>query len=48
MSCPYLLAVGIMISTFGCVNGIILAGARVYYAMARDGLFFREQDIAWQ
>ena len=30
-----------MISTFGCNNGLILAGARVYYAMARDGLFFR-------
>jgi APA family basic amino acid/polyamine antiporter len=30
-----------MISTFGCMNGLILAGARVYYAMARDGLFFR-------
>jgi APA family basic amino acid/polyamine antiporter len=30
-----------MISTFGCTNGLILAGARVYYAMARDGLFFR-------
>ncbi len=30
----------ILISTFGCVNGLILAGARVYYAMARDGLFF--------
>jgi APA family basic amino acid/polyamine antiporter len=30
-----------VISTFGCNNGIILAGARVYYAMARDGLFFR-------
>jgi len=29
-----------MISTFGCVNGLILAGARVYYAMAQDGLFF--------
>ena len=36
-----LMAVGIMISTFGCENGLILAGARVYYAMARDGLFFR-------
>jgi APA family basic amino acid/polyamine antiporter len=36
-----LMAVAIMISTFGCVNGLILAGARVYYAMARDGLFFR-------
>lgn len=35
-----LMAIGIMISTFGCVNGIILAGARVYYAMAQDGLFF--------
>src|SRR6185295_17679150 len=30
-----------MISTFGCNNGLILAGARAYYAMARDGLFFR-------
>jgi basic amino acid/polyamine antiporter, APA family len=30
----------ILISTFGCTNGLILAGARVYYAMARDGLFF--------
>ena len=35
------MAVGIMISTFGCNNGLILAGARAYYAMARDGLFFR-------
>ena len=34
------MAVAILISTFGCVNGIVLAGARVYYAMARDGLFF--------
>jgi len=31
----------IMISTFGCNNGLILAGARAYYAMARDGLFFK-------
>jgi APA family basic amino acid/polyamine antiporter len=37
----YLMAVAIMISTFGCNNGLILAGARVYYAMARDSLFFR-------
>lgn len=37
-----LLALGIMISTFGCVNGMVLAGARVYYAMARDKLFFRK------
>ena len=34
------MALAILISTFGCVNGLILAGARVYYAMARDGLFF--------
>ncbi|MBU6399561.1 MAG: amino acid permease, partial [Verrucomicrobia bacterium] len=36
-----IMAVAIMVSTFGCNNGLILAGARVYYAMARDGLFFR-------
>lgn len=36
-----LMGVAIMISTFGCCNGLILAGARVYYAMAKDGLFFR-------
>ncbi len=36
------MAVAIMVSTFGCMNGMILAGARVYYAMARDGLFFRK------
>lgn len=35
-----LMAVAIMISTFGCNNGLILAGARVYYAMAKDKLFF--------
>jgi APA family basic amino acid/polyamine antiporter len=35
-----LMAVAITISTFGCNNGLILAGARAYYAMARDGLFF--------
>jgi APA family basic amino acid/polyamine antiporter len=38
---PIIMAVAIMISTFGCNNGLILAGARVYYAMARDGLFFK-------
>jgi len=37
----YVIAVMIMISTFGCNNGLILAGARVYYSMAKDGLFFR-------
>jgi len=36
-----IMAVAIMISTFGCNNGLLLAGARAYYAMARDGLFFR-------
>ncbi|MBZ5661300.1 MAG: amino acid permease [Acidobacteriia bacterium] len=36
-----LMAVAIMVSTFGCANGLILAGARVYYAMSHDGLFFR-------
>jgi APA family basic amino acid/polyamine antiporter len=35
-----IMAGAILISTFGCVNGLVLAGARVYYAMARDGLFF--------
>jgi APA family basic amino acid/polyamine antiporter len=35
-----LMAIAIMVSTFGCNNGLILAGARVSYAMARDGLFF--------
>lgn len=37
-----LMAVAILISTFGCNNGLILSGARVYYAMAKDGLFFRK------
>jgi basic amino acid/polyamine antiporter, APA family len=37
----YIMAAAILVSTFGCINGLILAGARVYYAMARDGLFFR-------
>src|SRR5438128_3788883 len=37
-----IMAVAIMISTFGCNNGLILAGARAYYAMARDGLFFKK------
>jgi APA family basic amino acid/polyamine antiporter len=36
-----IMAVMIMISTFGCNNGLILAGARVYYAMAKDSLFFK-------
>jgi APA family basic amino acid/polyamine antiporter len=37
----YVMAAAIMISTFGCNNGLILSGARVYYAMARDNLFFK-------
>ena len=37
-----IMAVLIMVSTFGCNNGLILAGARVYYAMAKDGLFFKK------
>ena len=37
----YMMAIAIMISTFGCNNGLILSGARVYYAMARDNLFFK-------
>jgi len=37
-----IIAIMIMIATFGCNNGLILAGARVYYTMAKDGLFFRK------
>jgi basic amino acid/polyamine antiporter, APA family len=37
-----IIAVLIMISTFGCINGLVLAGARVYYTMAKDGLFFKK------
>ena len=37
-----IIAVMIMISTFGCNNGLILSGARVYYTMAQDGLFFKK------
>src|SRR5216684_2223872 len=40
-----IMAVAIMISTFGCNNGLILSGARVYYAMARDNLFFKTAGI---
>ncbi|MBS1604427.1 MAG: amino acid permease, partial [Bacteroidetes bacterium] len=41
----YVIAVMIMISTFGCNNGLILAGARVYHTMAKDGLFFRQAGV---
>lgn len=40
-----IMALAIMVSTFGCNNGLILAGARAYYAMARDGLFFRRAGV---
>src|SRR5499427_1104018 len=40
-----IMAVAILVSTFGCNNGLILAGARAYYAMARDGLFFRKSGV---
>jgi len=35
------MALAIMISAFGCINGMLMSGARAYFAMARDGLFFR-------
>ncbi len=41
----WLMAAAIMISTFGCNNGLILSGARVYYAMARDDLFFKSAGL---
>ena len=41
-----IMAAAIMISTFGCINGLILSGARVYYAMAKDKLFFRRAGNA--
>ena len=41
-SAAVIMAVFIMISTFGCNNGLIMAGPRVYYAMAKDGLFFKK------
>lgn len=37
-----IIAILIMVSTFGCINGLVLAGARVYYTMANDGLFFKK------
>jgi APA family basic amino acid/polyamine antiporter len=37
-----IMAVMIMVSTFGCNNGLIMAGARLYYAMAKDKLFFKQ------
>jgi APA family basic amino acid/polyamine antiporter len=40
-----IMAIAIMISTFGCANGLVLAGARVYYAMSHDGLFFQRAGV---
>jgi APA family basic amino acid/polyamine antiporter len=40
-----IMAIMIMVSTFGCNNGLILAGARVYYAMAKDNLFFKKVGL---
>ena len=42
---PVLMAVAIMVATFGCVNSLVLAGARGYYAMAKDGLFFAPAGV---
>jgi APA family basic amino acid/polyamine antiporter len=39
------MAIAIMVSTFGCINGLILAGARAYFAMAQDGLFFKSAAV---
>ena len=41
----YVMAALIMVSTFGCNNGLILAGARVYYAMSKDQLFFKQAGV---
>jgi len=40
-----IMAIAIMVSTFGCSNGLVLAGARVYYAMSHDGVFFRSVGV---
>lgn len=40
-----IIAIMIMVSTFGCNNGLIMAGARVYYSMAKDGLFFKKVGV---
>lgn len=42
---PALMAAAIMVSSFGCVNGLILAGARAYYAMAKHRLFFAKAGV---
>jgi APA family basic amino acid/polyamine antiporter len=40
-----IIALLIMVATFGCINGLVLAGARVYYTMAKDGLFFAKAGV---
>ena len=42
---PQVMAAAIIVSTFGCVNALVLAGPRVYFAMANDGLFFRQAGV---
>jgi len=42
---PVLIAVAIMIAAFGCMNALILSGARAYYAMSLDGLFFKNASV---
>jgi APA family basic amino acid/polyamine antiporter len=42
---PTLIAIAIMVSAFGCMNGMILSGARAYYAMSLDGLFFKKASV---
>ncbi len=43
-SAIYMMAALIMVSTFGCNNGLVLAGARLFYAMSKDGLFFKKAE----
>lgn len=40
-----IIAILIMVSTFGCINGLVMAGARVYYTMSQDGLFFKKAGV---
>ena len=42
---PALIAIAIMIAAFGCMNALILSGARAYYAMSVDGLFFKSASV---
>jgi APA family basic amino acid/polyamine antiporter len=40
-----IIAILIMVSTFGCINGLVMAGARVYHTMSQDGLFFKKASV---